>query len=102
MTIQSFLSEPALQKAVPGLICGILLGISHNISRRLLEAAAVIAALAILFFMITNDGSSLMEVDYTVITGWLTLWKFELVGAIVGIIIGYSIVTRPNHGETKS
>lgn len=95
MTTQSILSNPALQHVILGLVCGILLGLGHNISRRLLEAAAVLGALAILFFMVTGDGASLQEIDFTVLKSWLARWKFDLAGLIVGGILGYSIVEGP-------
>lgn len=98
MTTHNILSDPAVQHIIPGLICGILLGISHNISRRLLEAVAVLGALALLFFMVAGNGADLQQFDFSIVTNWLTRWKYEIGGLIVGSIIGYSIISRPNHG----
>ena len=98
MTTQQLLSDPILQRAFQGLACGLLLGFAHRFSRRLLEAGSFLAAITLIFLIFSGRAGVVQQFDFAVIQSFLMKWNYQLAGALVGTIIGYSIVERKSKG----
>ncbi len=92
-------SDPVVQKILTGLVLGLLLGLGNKISRRLLEVASAIGALVILFFMFSSRQDNDMTVYLNFALQWIVLWKFELLGTLIGAILGYSIIEQRERRE---
>lgn len=94
MTTENVFSDPTVQKIIAGAICGILVGVSHRVSRRFFEVAAAIAAIFIIYLLVTTDGQLVDQVAITRIKDFLAKWVYELGGFAGGVVVGYSLVER--------
>ena len=101
MTAQQFLSDPLVRRTLYGLACGLLFGFGDRISRRLLEATAVVTAVLLILFFVSGQ-ATLSQIEPAILFDYVHKWSYELAGLLAGWIIGFSTLSRKQNGGNNS
>jgi uncharacterized membrane protein YedE/YeeE len=98
MDSQILFTPEMLRNLIPALVAGLLLGVAHSLTKRLGLVACVLGA-GWLLLTISVGGVGFSPNDLTQVQNFLTTWKMEGTGVLLGIVIGYTLVKRT---ETKN